>query len=74
MQYGRIYFVDMYASTEDKSMTHDRDYFIEEFRKAREKGKYYLYGENPEEMTLEELKDAYMNMQNYLSDARTYDF
>ncbi len=55
-------------------MTHDRDYFIEEFRKAREKGKYYLYGENPEEMTLEELKDAYMNMQNYLSDARTHDF
>ncbi len=55
-------------------MNEDREYYIEEFRKARESRKYYLYGENPEKMTLEELKDAYMNMQNYLSDARTHDF
>ena len=55
-------------------MTYDREYDIEEFRKARESGKYYLYGKNPDEMTLEELKDAYIDMQNYLSDARTHDF
>lgn len=31
-----------------------------------------LYHRNAEEMTLEELKDAYMTMQNYLSDMRVY--
>ena len=56
------------------NVSDDREYYIEEFRKARESGKYYLYGENPEEMTLEELQDAYITMQNYLSDARTHDF
>ena len=60
--------------TEAADMNEDREYYIEEFHKARESGKYYLYGKDPEKMTLEELKDAYMNMQNYLSDARTHDF
>ena len=69
-----MYIADMYDTMEDKTMTDDREYYIEEFRKARESGKYYLYGENPDEMTLEELKDAYIDMQNYLSDARTHDF
>ena len=55
-------------------MSEDREYYIEEFRKARESKTYFLYGENPEEMTLEELKNAYIDMQNYLSDARTHDF
>jgi hypothetical protein len=71
-QYGKIY--DDKSITEAADMNEDREYYIDEFRKARESGKYYLYGEDPEKMTLEELKDAYMNMQNYLSDARTHDF
>lgn len=74
LQYGKIYIVDNYDTLENKAMTDDREYYIEGFHKARESGKYYLYGENPEEMTLEELQDAYMTMQNYLSDARTHDF
>lgn len=55
-------------------MNNDREYYIEEFRKAAENHTYYLYHQNLEEMSLEELQDAYMNMQNYLSDARTHDF
>ncbi len=55
-------------------MSNDREYYIEEFRKAAENHTYYLYHQNPEEMSLEELQDAYMRMQNYLSDARTHDF
>ena len=47
--YGKIYIADIYDNTEGKAMTDDREYYIEEFRKARESGKYYLYGENPEE-------------------------
>lgn len=55
-------------------MNNDREYYIEEFHKAAESNTYFLYGMNPEEMTLEELEDAYWTMQNYLSDARTHDF
>lgn len=55
-------------------MSDDREYYIEEFRKHAEKGDYYLYHRDPEKMTLDELKDAYIDMQNYLSDARTHDF
>ena len=55
-------------------MSNDREYYIEEFRKAAENHIYYLYHQNPEEMTIEELQDVYMRMQNYLSDARTHDF
>lgn len=51
-----------------------REYYIEKFKAAAEKREYFLYGANAEEMTLEELKDEYANMQNYFSDARTHDF
>lgn len=50
----------------------DREYYINEFRIAREKKYYYLYGKDPEEMTLEQLKDAYSRMRNYLSDSSTH--
>lgn len=55
-------------------MSNNREYYIEEFRRHAEIGDYFLYHRNPEEKTLEELKDAYIDMQNYLSDARTHDF
>ena len=54
-------------------MEESREYYIEKFKAAREKREYFLYSKNVEEMTLEELKDEYANMQNYLSDARTHD-
>lgn len=53
-------------------MEHTREFYIEEFRKAAERHEYFLYRKKAEEMTLEELKDAYMTMQNYLSDMRVY--
>ena len=53
-------------------MSEDREYYIRLFKEEIEKGTYYLYGQNPEEMTLEQLQDAYMNMINYKVDARTH--
>ena len=53
-------------------MSEDREYYIEIFKKAKEKGTYYLYDKNPEKMTLEELKDSYMTMLNCLVDERTH--
>lgn len=53
-------------------MEHTREFYIEEFHKAAERHEYFLYRKKAEEMTLEELKDAYMTMQNYLSDMRVY--
>ena len=50
----------------------NREFYIEEFRKAKEEKRYYLYQYDPEKMTLEELQSQYMNMINYLSDARTH--
>ena len=55
-----------------KIMSEDREYYIRLFKEEIEKGTYYLYGQNPEEMTLEQLQDAYMNMINYKVDARTH--
>ncbi len=55
-------------------MEESREYYIEKFKAAREKREYFLYSKNVEEMTLEDLKDEYANMQNYLSDARTHDY
>ena len=50
----------------------DRQFYIDKFQEAERENQYYLYGKNPEKMTLEELQDQYMNMMNFLSDARTH--
>lgn len=55
-------------------MEESKEYYIEKFKAAEENHEYFLYRKNVEEMTIEELKDEYANMQNYLSDARTHDF
>ena len=50
----------------------DREFYIEKFKEAEESKTYFLYGLDPKTMTLEELKDKYMTMVNYLSDTRTH--
>ena len=50
----------------------DREFYIEKFKEAEERKTYFLYGLDPKTMTLEELKDKYMTMVNYLSDASTH--
>ena len=47
------------------------------FRKIKEEeksGEYHFYGEDLDSLTDEEVIDKYMNMINYLSDARTHNF
>ena len=50
----------------------DRQFYIDKFQEAEREKQYYLYGKDPEKMTLEELQEQYMNMMNFLSDARTH--
>lgn len=42
-------------------------------KEAEERKIYFCYGRDIDKMTDEEAKQAYSNMQNYLSDARTHD-
>ena len=50
----------------------EREFYIEKLKEAEESKTYFLYGLDPNTMTLEELQDKYMTMVNYLSDARTH--
>ena len=50
-----------------------REEMIERLKKAETDKVYFVYNDNNfEEMTDEKLETTYINMQNYLSDARTH--
>ena len=46
----------------------------EYMHKMEDGGQYYFYGEKIDDIPDDQVVDRYMQMMNYLSDARTHDY
>ena len=46
----------------------------EYMKMMEESGQYYFYGENIDEIPDDQVVERYMQMMNFLSDARTHDY